>query len=286
MIPFRKIPTLQSAATMLAIALGSSSPVMPKAWTQTASPYAVEDRTIPRPSMSLSASGSEESAANLLQAYFQVAGAVQWQGFQATGSIVYAGDEATGHGSATLAVSREGFTRLDVSRTSGSTSLRIRGGMGGFQDALGKQHRLQVSSARASLLAYPFLLSTKLSEQQSLLLATGAAELGGAPFNKLSLLRPAVEGRPLSPAKGNVVPTDIYFSPETHLPYKSSDLITSLDGSTQRYLRVMTYEDYRQVEGVTIPFRYTETINGQFAWMLQLQEARSGVPNDPNYFVF
>jgi hypothetical protein len=286
MILFRKTPKLQSAATILAIALGSSSPVMPRAWTQTASPYAIEDRTIPPPSMSISAGGSEEAAANLLQAYLQAAGAIQWQGFQATGSIVYAGNEALAHGSATLAVSREGFTRLDVTRSSGSTSLRIRGGMGAFQDTFGKQHRLQASSARAGLLSYPLLLSTELGEQQSLLLAASAVKLGGAPFNKLSLLRPAVEGRPLSPAKGNVVPTDIYFSPDTHLPYKSSDLVTSLDGSPQRYLRVITYEDYRQVEGITIPFRYTETINGQLAWTLKLQEAHSGAPNDPNYFIF
>jgi hypothetical protein len=218
--------------------------------------------------------------------HLQAAGASQWQGFQAAGSITYSGSAAHPQGTATLTITRDGLTRLDVTSSLGTTSLRIQGPGGAFQDVKGKQYRLPPRNARAGLFAYPFLLSPQFLEQQGLSLAAVPWQLDGKSFGRLSVTRPVVNRPASSRANSEVVVTDIYVSPDTHLPYKSVELVGALDLSPQRYVRVVTYEDYRDVEGVELPFRYTETINGQRSWVLQLTTVHPQPQSDPAYFVF
>jgi hypothetical protein len=278
----RKIGSL---AAILAIAF-VCLPAPQRASAQATRVYGPEDRDVPMPSTGIVASTSDQAAQGLLQSYLQAAGAGQWQGIQATGTITYAGNEAPPQGSATLTITRDGLTRLDVTNSLGNTSLRIRGAGGAFQDVSGKQHRLPPRNARAGLLAYVSLLSPGFATEQGLHLAAGTLQLDGRSLSKLSVMRPVAERQASSRAQGDVIVTDIYFSPDTHLPYKSVDLVGALDLSPQRYVRVITYEDYREVEGVQLPFRYTETINGQRSWVLQLTTAQPQTQNDPAYFVF
>jgi hypothetical protein len=228
---------------------------------------------------------SDQAAQGLLQSYLQAAGGGQWKGIQATGTITYAGNEAPPQGSATLTIAREGFTRLDVTNSLGNTSLKIRGAGGAFQDVKGKLHRLDVQNARAGLFLFPDLLSPGFANHQGLTInASGVVEFNSRAFSRLSLTRPTIDGP--SRAHTEFVTTDFYLSPDTSLLYKSVDMVGSLAPSPRRYMRVITYEDYRQVDGVEIPFRYTETINGQRAWVLQLTTAQPQPESDPAYFTF
>jgi hypothetical protein len=272
--------TIRNAVTVIAIIFACSTPEQPRAWAQATRVYGTEDRNIPFPSTSIPL-GDSAQAANLLQAYLQAVGAAQWQGVSATGTMTYAGNEAAPEGSATLTITREGSTRLDVTNSKGTTSLRIRGAGGAFQDIKGTRHRLPIVNASAGLFAYPFLLSQASQKTQGLSLAAGTLQLDGRLFNRLSVGRPAAAG---SAAAQNS--EDIYLSSDTNLPYKSAAFVGSVDGSLQRYLKVITYEDYRQVDGVEIPFRYIETINGQRAWTLQLEEAQPVTTTDESYFTF
>jgi hypothetical protein len=269
----------------LTISLLSPLLAIPGSWAQHTRVYGLEDRDIPIPSVASSSSGSVAGTDGLLQPYLRATGASQWQGIQATGSITYAGNEAAPQGAATLTITRDGSTRLDVTSTLGTTSLRIRGASGAFQDVKGKLHRLQVRDARASLFLFPYLLSPNLANQQGVRLSSpGTVELNSVGFTRLSLTRPTLDRA--SRAHDELMTTDFYLSPDTNLLYKSVDLVGSLIPSPQRYIRVITYEDYRQVEGVEIPFRYTETINGQRSWVLQLTTAQPQTQTDPAYFNF
>jgi hypothetical protein len=114
--------------------------------------------------------------------------------------------------------------------------------------------------------------------------SSAVVELNGRAFKRLSLTRPTIDAP--SRAHAEFVTTDFYLSSDTSLLYKSVDMVGSLDPSSRRYMRVITYEDYRQIDGVEIPFRYTETINGQPAWVLQLTTAQPQAESDPAYFTF
>jgi hypothetical protein len=256
------------------------------AWTQTTRIYGPEDRDVPMPSTSPVPGTANQAAEGVLESYFHAVGATQWQGVKATGTITYSGNEAPPQGTATLTIARDGFTRLDVTNSLGSTSFRVRGIRGGFQDVKGTLHTLPFRNARAGLFAYPFLLSPRLPQQQGISLTAGTVQLNGRSFTRLSLARPVIERQTSPRAHGDVIATDVYFSPDTNLPYKSVDLVGALDPSPQRSIRVITYEDYRQVDGVELPFRYTETINGQRSWVLQLTAAEPYAQTDPAYFTF
>ncbi len=248
--------------------------------------FGTDDQDVALPKASTNSANQDPGALELLHAYLSAEGASQWQGVQATGSITYAGNEASPEGSATLTITRDGFTRLDVTNSLGNTSLRIRGASGAFQDVNGKLHRLPLRNARAGLFVYPFLLSPPLSEQQQLSLSSGTSQLQGKTFDKLSFTRPVVGRQASSRARSESMTTDLYLFPDTHLLYKSVELTEALDPSPERYIRVVTYEDYREVEGVKLPFRYTETINGQRSWVLQLTAAQTEAQTDPSYFTF
>jgi hypothetical protein len=276
----------KSLAFLTALFLTCSSIGPALTWAQATRVYGPEDRDVPLPAERVTASVSDQTAQALLQAYLQAAGAPQWQGIQATGTITYAGNEAPPQGSATLTITREGYTRLDVTNSSGDTSVRICGPTGGFQDINGNVHRLPLRNARVGLFAYPYLLSPRLANQRGLAFQSGPSQLGGSAFDKLSLSRPMIERPAPAPNRNGFVTTDLYLSPETRLIYKSVDLVEALDPSPQRYVRVVTYEDYRSIGGVQIPFRYTETINGVRSWVLQLTTAQPEAQSDPSYFTF
>ena len=257
-----------------------------KGWPQTTRIYGTEDQNIPLPALSVPAASTGQTTTPLFQLILQTLGASVWQGFQATGTITYSGSAPVQQGSASLTVAQDGSTRLDVVSSVGDTSLRIHGRSGTFQDAQGKQHPLQVIDAQNSLFPYPLLLSPAFSTLSELSMQTGTVQLGSSNFDKVSLWRPAIKERPFSAFHDNVVVTDHYFYPTTHFLYKSADFVRSLDGSPQRYLRVITYADYRLVGGVQLPFRYSETINGEPAWTLQLQQATPGAPTSIVYYSF
>jgi hypothetical protein len=277
---------IKQFAAVSAILFLCGVPAYQQASPQSTRIYGPEDRDVPLPSQSIVKSNSAGPAQGILQSYLQAAGAAQWQGIQATGTLTYEGNEAPPPGQATLTIARDGLTRLDVTSSLGTTSLRIRGAAGTFQEVNEKQHRLAFRDARAGLFAYSFLLSPHLTEEPGLNLTAGTLQLDGKSLNKLSVGRPIQQIQTASRSHSDVIVTDIYFSADTNLPFKSVDLVGSLELSPEQYVRVVTYEDYRPVEGVELPFRCTETINGQRSWVLQLTSAKPQPQSDPAYFSF
>jgi hypothetical protein len=52
--------------------------------------------------------------------------------------------------------------------------------------------------------------------------------------------------------------------------HKSASFVQIDSTNRARYLIVVTYGDYQQVNGTLVPLNLTETMNGQIQWALQL----------------
>jgi hypothetical protein len=67
---------------------------------------------------------------------------------------------------------------------------------------------------------------------------------------------------------------------------KSANVIHINGAGNNDFLREITYDDYREVGNVMIPFRYTQTLNGQNQWTLQLSEVQINPTAQATFFEF
>ena len=57
-------------------------------------------------------------------------------------------------------------------------------------------------------------------------------------------------------------------------------------GHSAKFLRVVTYSDYRKVGTAMVPFRYDESMDGQQYWVVQLSDVQLNPVLDATYFQF
>ena len=84
----------------------------------------------------------------------------------------------------------------------------------------------------------------------------------------------------------SAVTADFYFDPTSHLLIKSVCPVLMGAGHPVTFLSVVTYSDYRKVGTAMIPFRYTETLNGQLYRTLQLSGVQLSPDLTSQYFQF
>jgi hypothetical protein len=80
--------------------------------------------------------------------------------------------------------------------------------------------------------------------------------------------------------------TDLYFDNQSHLLVKSVEMIRLSETGPAKALRVITYSDYRQAGQALVPYKYTETLNGQFIWSLGVSDVSFLDVHEQSYFHF
>lgn len=193
--------------------------------------------------------------------------ATRWEGLEGTGTISYGkeGPELP----ATLSISPDGNERLDVTLDNGTRSLRILGFVGKLREQQGKTRQLPIRNAVVSLIptcAFPFAsvsATTIENEMQQVTIAGGAYTHKRFEFHPTYVSDPTKHGRP-------AFATEVYTTPSTSETFKTVDYVDSMEPLSQSYVRVITYEDYKTVDGVGVPTKFTETIDGQKAYVLKL----------------
>lgn len=210
--------------------------------------------------------------------HIKVVGASPWTGMQGTGKITY-GSDSTSY-PATLTIQGNSKFRLDGQAAHGTLSIRINGRIGKIQETDGRTFPLVPETASSGIFQFQMLHLADLETASSLI------DHGLVPFDQVSLHRITVE-RYFSPASKSrplkTLATDLYFDPQTHLLAKSVNSVQIDGAGNNRFLRVITYEDYRPINGLMLPFRFIQTLDGQKQWTLQLSEVELG-PNQPATF--
>ncbi|WP_263418905.1 DUF4292 domain-containing protein [Terriglobus albidus] len=207
-------------------------------------------------------------------AHLKVVGTAPWTGMQGTGTITYGSDQNSY--SATLTIVGSSRSRLDIQTATGSISTRINSRLGNIQHPDGKSFPLAPEIAASGIVQFELPRLADLQTRSSVL------DHGVTVIDGMNLHRVTIE-QPLTPKKN--IATDLYFDPETHLLVKTANAIRP-DGSQSELLRVVTYGDYRAVDGVMVPFLYRQVLDGQKQWTIQFSEVQLNPNLQSNYFEF
>jgi len=207
--------------------------------------------------------------------HLKVVGTSPWTGMQGKGTITY-GDDKTSY-PASLAIVGNTKFRLDGQSAHGAFSIRINGRIGNIQEADGKTYPLMPKTAASGIFQF------QLPRLEDLQTNSSVIDHGLTSSNGISLHRLTIE-RPFTSNHKNVA-TDFYFDTKTHLLVETSNSI-GLEGVGSSILRTITYGDYRQVDGVMIPFSFSQAIDGHKQWTLQLSEVQLNPSIQTTYFTF
>ena len=195
-----------------------------------------------------------------------------WSDMQGTGQLTSTATESDGSvGPKTATVWIRGHgCRLDIEKQKGTSSMRINGASGSVQHADGSRKSIDARDAVAELFAFPMLMDASFPSLNLVLIDLGMVAVNGAVLHGITAERPWPGD--LADSKGNpfTTATNLYFDPQTHLLLKSATAVAGQRVTPQRFLRVITYGDYRAVGVMQVPFQYRETLNGQIIWTLQL----------------
>jgi hypothetical protein len=213
--------------------------------------------------------------------HLKVVGANPWIGMQGTGQITYGDTDSTSFPATLSILGNSGF-RLDSQAAQGPISIRIFNKVGKIQEANGSIHFLPPDTAASGIFQFQLPRLAKFPVPSASLTDRGLVSVNGAQLHRLTFEAP-------SGATGthgaHTVVTDLYFDPTTHLMAKSANSI-HLNGIGNSFLRVISYSDYRPVGGVMIPFLYTQTLDGQKQWTLQLTEVKLNPALSATFFQF
>jgi hypothetical protein len=213
----------------------------------------------------------DASAIQEIKSHCQVVGSTPWTGMQGTGQITY-GTDSTSAYSATLSINGDKAFRLDAQTLDGALSIKINGKVGIIQQGEGKPIYISAATAASGLLQFEMPRLANFPGQATSLTDRGSMAIDGDTLHRITTETPLTSNA--ADVSRDPVVTDLYFDSTSHLLIKSANSIRLEGAGKNEFLRVITYEDYRSVGGSLVPFRYTQTLNGQKQWTLQLSDVQ------------
>jgi hypothetical protein len=225
------------------------------------------------PPETIPAGRQDAAALQQVQAYRQTVKANAWTDLEAKGEFTPnapdSSGKAVGPRPATLWMSGDRQFRLDVQKPAGTSSLRMSGMNEAIRHEDGRTRSADLRNALVGLFAFPRLLKSGFPGPNISLLDQGMITVGGASLHRISMGIPW----PNAQSTGQTHPPtviDLYFDPGSNLLVKSAALVVDSSSGPARYLQVISYGDYQLSGGMTLPYLYSEQLNGQLLWTLQL----------------
>jgi hypothetical protein len=211
-------------------------------------------------------------------------GSAPWLGMQGTGQIVYGAKDPTAY-SATLSILGNDRFRLDAQTNKGEMSLRIQGPVGKIQGGDGPAETIPPETAAAGIFPFGLVRTLHFPGPETSLIDHGLTTVGSVQLHRITVETPSIGRDPVTKSRRTIA-IDLYFDPASHLLAKSASSSFIAVGHSAKFLRVVTYSDYRKVGTAMVPFRYTESMDGQQYWVLQLSDAQLNPALDAAYFRF
>ena len=239
--------------------------------------YGAGDRDLPTPAHAAKAA-TDGTALQTLLGFVKATGVRGWQGMTAEGTITLAGKGAAYP--ARISVLGGDSFRMDVDRDEGKQSTVLHGaGPSVFLSATGKLGSISPDVGTLGLFAYPRLLSSTYPTAKSILTNQGSATVGSKPLVRVTVEDPDASGK-------GWVTEDLYFDPATGLLAKSAALVHLSTADAALYMVETDYSDYRSVNGVTLPYAVSTSLNGQPSWTLMLTKIDTQTPPAPSVFSY
>lgn len=205
-----------------------------------------------------------------------VEGVTQFQDLEASGSITYywAGEEVSGP----VAIKGKGIEqfRLDATLPDGQRSFAVSNGIGERIDADGSKTALAFqNTANAGLLNFPLpALAAARRDASATLTYVDSVVLPGGSAHQIRVRRNFTNALKDDPVLRNVRTTDYFIDAATLLVVKTMDTQHADDNIFEDYAREIHLSDYRNVQGLQVPFTIAEDFAGQRTWKIQLNSTR------------
>lgn len=244
--------------------------------------YGAQDQEIPTPAFTGTLGQKDAAALQELIDYVKAVNITTWKGLQASGILT----DAFGNAShASLAIQNGDHFRLDVETPKGQRSTRISGSYGKTLEANGKSFFMPPETARTGLFAFPQLLDSTFPRPNTSFIDRGQIQIGGELLHRITVEEPVFSDEAVID-HSSISVTDLYFDSSTHLLLKSASSVQLESQDRERYLTVITYGDYQKVQDSLILFQFSQTLNGQSQWTLQLNQPNLQPSVDTSYFQF
>lgn len=243
-----------------------------------ASPSASESNPAQQSTTASPAQATDSQAMNLIANSIAAMGGGRGaavQDFTATGDITYywAGKEEKG--SATVRGRGVDQLRFDANLAGGTRSWAVHAGSGTLREIDGKTTEIPYHNAVAlGSLIFPLARLQALStDTKASISYDGVSNVEQQPFERLRAHKTLFDKDP--DGSGNrLLDADLYFDPTTHLLLGIQDQTHPRKSMTVDVSHAIYFSDYRQVNGLTIPFTVSEYVGGQRVWSLQISDVK------------
>ena len=281
---FRGSPLFHLPFAAIAILLWSMSaaPLVLLAQTGFTRIYGSQDTDVPIPQLVLPLGRQDAGALQELAAYRKAANITSWNGMQASGTFT---NSAGVSNPARLTILNGDHFRLDVQMEKGTRSTRISGNSGKTTEIGGKSYGLPSLTARTGLLAFPKLLLSGFPSANISLIDRGQVRIGGQACHAITAEEAASLDDSVKSSR-EIAVTDLYFDSSSHLLVESASTVQVDSRDRELYLMVTKYGDYQRIGESLIPLTYSQTLNGQPQWTLQVNSPDLQPSIDETYFRF
>lgn len=262
----------------------AANPLSPATQTSSSTNAGGLNAQIPIP-VAIGALGQQDATAlQEVVEHLAVVGLAPWAGMQGTGQIVYGSKDLSAY-PATLSMFSGNRFRLDAQSDKGEMSLRIHGPVGKIQGSSGVVETIPPDAAAVGIFPFALVRTAHFPGREASLIDHGLINEDGVQLHRMTVEIPSIGRDPVTKSRRTIA-IDLYFDPASHLLIKSASSSFIADGHSAKFLRVVTYSDYRKIGTSMIPFHYDESMNGQKYWALQLSDVKLNPAFDPTYFQF
>jgi len=269
----------------ISIALYSQAPEQ-RAFIAHRAVFGEMDHALSPPSVEGASGQKDSSAVDVVRKYLVLSGTERWSGFSGSGSFTAGRGEQIKQGTAEIAIEPNDYTRFDIHYPAGSRSIRLAGPVGAVQQEDGTVLHLPAETATVGIVLLPITISALLEDESTSFVDDGMIEVNGTRLHKVTLVRQLPNSSTSPVSLVHPIATMLLFDPTSHLLLKSVDVLLLPGTNNTKHLRVLTYDDYRDSEGVTLPYRFTETLDGLPSWTLTLTTASVKSVHQSSYFQF
>ena len=206
-----------------------------------------------------------------------------WKAMQATGTVTYSqgGPEAF----PAVFSTASGFrSRLDIQTPAGTESTRLFWRAGKYQSPGQRIQQLDPDTALAGIFPFQAIFAQDKLFHPAVT-DDGLCRISGVDLHRITVALPTAGINPSTKSR-NTLPIDFYFDPTSHLLVKTVTYTTLRGNSRVHFIRVITYGDYRLVNSVLVPFRFTESIDGEPLQTFQASSVQIDPALNPSYFEF
>jgi hypothetical protein len=242
------------------------------------------DKQVAYPQVEGTPGQKDKAAIAELQQFLAISTPLSWKGIDAAGTLMIGDGKVAREYAASLSLERGDKYRLDIHAKEGLHSLRRSEYAGGSQDARGNVIRSRTGRSGGPIVIAEQLWDTARATTSSVI-DDGDVEVDGRSLHKVTVS--TTNGISHSRAgllAGNAM--SLYFDPVTHILTKTAAIAYGFGPQSGQYLQVITYSDYRQVEGVLVPFQYAESDNGQLTMTFKATQISVSSGHDNSYFQF